>query len=300
MPEPQATIPEKTGIRFIDSFFKQLYSTVEKSHFYRFPVDRAGKEFYDPFELGLFPHESLGISKSAYRPFNFYPDNKWGLYEMQVTGGTLKQMLLLDTPADQTTWYGTTPGEISMLSDFYVYIDFILEDQYPADTAGCFISYSNRKSNGIKNHTDIVITPGKDILKFVTKTDKKKSTTESFPISEKAGTLCNDEACPCSGNQIMKEGSLDIRFLKDAALRKTFYEKEGIPYTPQYARVEILRFGGISSIYINGELIKSFSDDIEGPVTFAAGPVLFNGGQTATCSIGSWMIYSKRKSQPEG
>ncbi len=68
----------------------------------------------------------------------------------------------------------------------------------------------------------------------------------------------------------------------------------------QAYRIEIVRFNGEVDLYINGKLAATFNDDISttkdgqnvpDKVTWSYGPVLLQGGNTVTCSIGNLVIY---------
>ena len=79
---------------------------------------------------------------------------------------------------------------------------------------------------------------------------------------------------------------------------------KGSPEVKAY-RLEIIRKGFYSDLYINGKRIAHMLDfitveDAEGneipdKVAWSYGPILYKGGITTTCSIGDLYIYGPEK-----
>lgn len=311
--------PEKefTKLKVKDQFYNNEYVK-----YYRSPLNVW---YFDPLNLSYFPQEKL------------YED-EWNLIGRWMDGTTYKQMIYLDEPINRDLYHGTTLGsQYGFLTDFYLYADLYVSDVYPEGTGSCYLYYSNSLLVGYDDSYGIMIIPEIGVLtsqnnyadKYWTQYDREGSTYKDntsrfkeddgrsfwdffyFPGSEDhvlVPFITFDK--PISQTELKSyvaskfpEPSLDTLFAKD--LQKVRKDAEKVnDETLRVYRLEIIRKDCQVEVYINGEKMAEFDDEIrttvedkgEVPqsVAISYGPVLINGGKTVTCSIGNLAIYSNK------
>lgn len=311
--------PEKefTKLKVKDQFYNNEYVK-----YYRSPLNVW---YFDPLNLSYFPQEKLY-------------ENEWNLIGRWMDGTTYKQMIYLDEPINRDLYHGTTLGsQYGFLTDFYLYADLYVSDVYPEGTGSCYLYYSNSLLVGYDDSYGIMIIPEIGVLtsqnnyadKYWTRYDREgskyKDNTSRFedddgrsfwdffyrPGSEDhvlVPFITFDK--PISQTELKSyvaskfpEPSLDTLFAKD--LQKVREDAEKVnDETLKVYRLEIIRKDCQVEVYINGEKMAEFDDEIrttvedkgEVPqsVAISYGPVLINGGKTVTCSIGNLAIYSNK------
>lgn len=271
--------------KFRDYFYQDL-----KKRYYRTPADVL---MFDPLDLGYFPHETWSAAE-------------WSLVGRWTDSWTYSQLLLLDKPAETMAIHGTDIGrDYGYDSDFYLYATLFVSDNYPEGTGSCYVYYSDSLLKGYGQSTGIFIDPENGISIVDNRyeavyrltnslhefTPLKKLDPADYPISEE------NIASSSFGTSDFIYENMDKNFEADWKSVKSAYHMDGS--SVRAYRLEIIRKDLMTQIYINGVPVISFDDgmrraDKDGfvpeKVSWSYGPVLYEGGQTVTCSVGDLYI----------
>lgn len=273
-----------------DRFDKEM-----KQEYYRFPTIRP---MFDPFDLSYFPHD-------------YMYEWDWSLLRRKASSGLFEQMVLLSKPAESMVMHGKDAGNAyGVLGDFYLYATLFAADNYPAETGSCYVYFSNSLKQGLYPSHGILIDPASGIYRVDNKYSNvyepsqsshtlkllKSLSPEDYPLSEDIWL---------SSHAVSEfDGSADDQFLSDLNTMNQSFRMAGSPEVKAY-RIEIVRKGFYSDIYINGKRAAHMLDfitevDEEGnetpdKVAWSYGPILYKGGITTTCSIGDLFVYGPER-----
>ena len=263
-----------------------------KHQYYRFPLEIPS---FDPMDLKYFPHET-------------WDQEKWGLLVRYEDSYTLQQMMMLRDPVETWTFQGNSIGhEFGFLDDFYLYATLFVSDSSPDDAGSCYVYYSDSLVKGLTTSTGIMVDPESGIFHVENSYNMPYALTNKshdismlaafgkgeFPIDE------NDIASSSYAASDFRYDLMDHQFQQDWESVKKLHH---IPDTTVRAyRVELIREGTNLRVYINGKLAAQLDDGITtmdenwnmvpSKVSWSYGPLLHEGGETVTCSIGALYIY---------
>lgn len=296
-----AVYAEDAEESILKQFPKPLYTyrffLNTKREFYRFPYNSP---FFDPLDLKYFPHES-------------WPETEWGLLSRYEDSFTYNQQIMLSEPAESWVFHGTSIGhEFGFLDDFYLYTTLFVSNSSPDNAGSCYVYYSDSLLKGLDANTGVLIDPERGIFRvdnyyglpynITNKTHElnivQTLNREDFPISE--------ENIPAS-SRYAKDFIYDLMDSQFESDWKSVRSGYHIPDTTVRAyRIELIREGTFLRVYINGKLAGSLDDgifefdkdgnSIPGKVSWSYGPLLREGGETVTCSIGALYINGRMPS----
>ena len=263
-----------------------------KHQYYRFPLDVPS---FDPLDLKYFPHET-------------WNQEKWGLLVRYEDSYTLQQQMVLRDPVETWTFQGNSIGhEFGFLDDFYLYATLFVSDSSPDDAGSCYVYYSDSLVKGLSESTGIMVDPESGIFKVentytmpyalinknhdISMLDAWEGS--DFPIDE------NDITSSSYAASDFRYDLMDNQFQQDWESVKSLHHIPGS--TVRAYRVELIREGTNLRVYINGRLAAQLDDGITtmdknwntvpSKVSWSYGPLLRDGGETVTCSIGALYIH---------
>lgn len=263
-----------------------------KHQYYRFPLEIPS---FDPLDLKYFPHET-------------WNQEHWGLLVRYEDSYTLQQQMVLRDPVETWTFQGNSIGhEFGFLDDFYLYATLFVSDSSPDDAGSCYVYYSDSLVKGLSTSTGIMVDPESGIFHVENTYNLPYALTNKnhdismlyafsgsdFPIDE------NDIASSSYGASDFRYDLMDYQFRQDWESVKKIHHIPGS--TVRAYRVELIREGTDLRVYINGKLAARLDDGITSmgengntypsKVSWSYGPLLHDGGETVTCSIGALYIY---------
>ncbi len=273
--------------------------------YYRFPTDTL---FFEPLDLSYFPHET-------------WSKNDWALLGRWGNGTTYNQIIYSEKPATKQLIHGTDVTQnYGFLRDFYLYADLFVIDNYPENSGSCYIYYSDSLLTGYYESKGILIDPEAGIysatnnyggarikmyspsmihhdLELIMELDPKEYELSAEDLS--GTSIGGTEFIPEKLNTVLAE-DMDAAFAGHLESLASAYRMDADPTVRAY-RIEVVRSGGVSDIYINGKQVFSMDDGIKttledetvipDKVSWSFGPILNPEGLSVTCSIGDLYIY---------
>ena len=277
--------------RFPTLRLKDQFNQILPNKYYRFPKDTW---FYEPMDLSYFPHEN-------------WLESNWALLGRWKDGKTYNQLIFLDNSASELVIHGTDVGKTyGLFSDFYLYADLFIIDNYPKDSGSCYIYYSNSMMTGFKKSKGILIDPENGIYestnvygKYYNQYDIKHELNKIQELDPYQYLFNPDNIEKTSiGSLNYPAANLDAQFITDWDYIKNLLHNPNASAVRVY-RIEIIRENGISKIFLNGILTATINDGIQtedltpDKISISYGPLLKPGGMNVTCSIGDLYIYTK-------
>ena len=276
--------------RFPTLRVKDQFNQVLPIKYYRFPQDTW---FYEPLDLSYFPHEK-------------WEKKSWALLGRWKDGKTYNQTIYLDKIDQKKVIHGTDIGQAyGFFTDFYLYADLFILDNYPKDTGSCYLYFSNSLQTGFKQSKGIMIDPENGIYKSTNSygtyysqnhIHHDLSLIQELDPNDYKFVSDNIEKTSIGSSQY-QQLNMDSQFLSDFDSVSAAYRNPNASSVKVY-RIEVVRENGVSDIYINGILVGSINDGIitkdkkPDKVTVSYGPLLKAGGIVVTCSIGNLFIYT--------
>ncbi|MBR6090191.1 MAG: hypothetical protein IKP86_09680 [Anaerolineaceae bacterium] len=289
---------EENEESILKQFPKPLYTyrffQNTKREYYRFPYHSP---CFDPLDLKYFPHEA-------------WNETDWGLLARYEDSFTYKQQIMLSDPAETWIFHGTSIGpDFGFLDDFYLYATLFVSDSSPDNAGSCYVYYSDSLLKGLNSNTGVLVDPERGIFRVNNYYDvpydiNNKShelniiqtlDRQDFPINE------NDIPASAYYADDFIYDLMDYQFERDWNSVKSEYHIPGS--TVRAYRIEMVREGTILRVYINGKLAGTIDDEIfdydkdrntiPGKVSWSYGPLLREGGETVTCSIGALYINGR-------
>ena len=285
---------------------KNPFPVNEQAHYYRFPSDML---FFEPMDLNYFPHET-------------WDKEKWSLPGRWGSGKTYDQMIYLDNPVDKQQIHGTDVTKLGYLSDFYLYTDLFVLDNYPENTGSCYLYYSNSVITGLNDSQGVLIDPESGIY-FVTNIYGGKryktytprqikhtlSVVKELDPADYAFSPDELESSTFAASNFTRE-KIDEAFRSKLEFVESSFRMHSSPGIRVY-RIEVVRLNGNSMIFINGKPAFSGRDNItnikhefEKPdktvfsrVAWSVGPILNPEGLTVTCSVGNFYVFGTGKAE---
>ena len=243
--------------------------------------------YYDNIALSYFPSELVTgieweyITNPGYNWFfneTRKPEQKdWALLVREGTGKYQKQMIYIDEPFSQDVIHGMDFPRVTYQSDFYLYTDLFILDNYPEDTGSAYVYFSSSPLYGNRPSTGILIDPRDGIYKATNSYDSFQninntsgysglyligSEKHDLELIEKFDTSLYEGKTGCIGNEIFPTEDLDGKFMADLEAVQQSAVKEGLTENPSVYRVELVRVHGVTAIYINGVFVTELNDDI--------------------------------------
>ena len=291
--------------RYPELKVKNPFDRNAEIRYYRFPADTL---FFEPLDLSYFPHET-------------WSKNDWALLGRWGNGTTYDQIIYSEQPAKKQLIHGTDVTQnYGFLRDFYLYADLFVLDNYPESSGSCYVYYSDSLLTGYYESKGILIDPEAGIysvtnnyggarikmyspsmihhdFELVQELDPKEY---ELPADDLSGTsIGGTEFVPGKVISALAE-DMDAAFAEKLDHLTSSYRMDADPTVRAY-RIEVVRSGGISDIYINGKQVFSMDDGIKttledetvipDKVSWSFGPILNPEGLTVTCSIGDLYIY---------
>ena len=269
-----------------------------KHEYFRFPVQVPS---FDPLDLKYFPHET-------------WNETEWGLLAHYEDSYTFKQLMMLRDPVETWTFQGKSIGhEYGFLDDFYLYATLFVSDSSPDDAGSCYIYYSDSLTKGFGMSAGIMVDPESGVFLVDNIYDIPYALTNKnhdmnmlvafdrgeFPIDE------NNIGASSYAAHDLKYDLMDEQFEQDWDSVKALYHIPGT--TVRAYRVELIREGTNLRVYINGKPAAELDDGITtsdenwvahpSKVSWSYGPLLHDGGETVTCSIGALYIYEHERDE---
>ena len=263
-----------------------------KHQYYRFPLEIPS---FDPLDLKYFPHET-------------WDQDKWGLLVRYEDSYTLQQQMVLRDPVETWTFQGNSIGhEFGFLDDFYLYATLFVSDSSPDDAGSCYVYYSDSLVKGMGSSTGIMVDPESGLFRVENTYDMPDGLTNKnhelnmlaafsgsdFPIDE------DDIASSSYAAGDLRYDLMDSQFRQDWDSVKKLHHIPGT--TVRAYRVELIREGTNLRVYINGKPAAQLDDGITSMdgngntvpsmVSWSYGPLLRDGGEIVTCSIGALYIH---------
>ncbi len=289
--EEEQSLPERLSLLL----YREHFNWDDKhAYYYRFPTLRT---LYDPLDLSYFPHESQW-------------EWDWSMLRRKASGGVYEQTILLSKPAEQLAAQGTSvPEEYGFLGDFYLYATLFTADTYPADSGSCYVYFSDSLARSDRTGKGILIDPASGIYRAdITYKMYYETSTSQYKLTLLKELTPEDYPFPDNFLQSKKfaaefDEAVDDAFLEDYNFMNASYRMEGSPAVKAY-RIEVLRTGFYTDVYINGKravrmldfITKTDEDDNEVPnmVSWSYGPILYKGGITVTCGAGDLYVYGSK------
>ena len=276
--------------RFPTLRVKDQFNQTAQTKYYRFPRKTW---FFDPLDLSYFPHEK-------------WDEEEWALLGRWKDGRTYNQIIYLDAPESEVVFHGTDIGQgYGSFTDFYLYADLFVLDNYPRDTGSCYLYYSNSVATGFETSTGIMIDPQSGIYQATNSYGKYYS---EYNISHDVTGIialnpadyafsAEDIESTSIGASAYPAADLNAQFAADYEFVSSQYRNPNASPMSVY-RIEVIRENGHSDVYINGFHAASFDDEITNDrkpssVSVSYGPMLWAGGLTVTCAIGDLYVYAK-------
>ena len=289
--EDEPSIAQQFPVKLIRDRFDKDF----KEEYYRFPTIRP---MFEPFDLSYFPHD-------------YMYEWDWSLLRRKASAGLFEQMVLLSKPAESMVLHGKDAGNAyGVLGDFYLYATLFAADNYPAGTGSCYVYFSDSLVRGLYPSHGILLDPASGIYRVEsTYANVYEPSQSSHTLKLLQSLSAEDYPLPedisLSSFAVSEfDGSADEQFLADLNAMNKSFRMKGSPEVKAY-RIEIIRKGFYSDLYINGKRIAHMLDfitveDAEGneipdKVAWSYGPILYKGGITTTCSIGDLYIYGPEK-----
>ena len=243
--------------------------------------------YYDNIALSYFPSELVTgieweyIDNPGYSWFfneTRKPQQKdWALLVREGTGKYQKQMIYIDEPCSHDVIHGMDFPRVTYQSDFYIYTDLFILDNYPEDTGSAYVYFSSSPLYGNRTSTGILIDPRDGIYKATNSYDSFQniqnqsaysglyligSEKHDLELIEKFDPSLYEGKTGCIGNEIFPTEDLDGKFMADLEAIQQNAVKEGFTENPSVYRVELVRVHGVTAVYINGVFVTEFNDDI--------------------------------------
>ncbi len=283
---------------------KNPYPVNERALYYRFPSDML---FFEPMDLSYFPHET-------------WDKDKWSLLGRWGDGKTYNQIIYLDQPIDKQLIHGTEVTKLGYSSDFYLYTDLFVVDNYPENTGSCYLYYSNSVITGLNDSNGLMIDPEAGIYfvnniyggkRYKTYTPRQikhtLSVVKELDPKNYAFSIDELESSSFATSNFARE-KIDQAFLSKLEHVESSFRMTASPAIRVY-RIEIVRLNGNSMIFINGKPVFSGKDNIttlireEGKpdrvvpsrVAWSVGPILNPEGLTVTCTVGNFYVFGTGK-----
>ncbi len=289
--QDEAGDDEDVLAKFPISKYTYRFLQQKKHQYFRFPVEIPS---FDPLDLKYFPHET-------------WDQEQWGLFVRYEDSYTLQQLMMLRDPVETWTFQGNAIGpDFGFLDDFYLYATLFVSDSSPDDAGSCYVYYSDSLVKGLTMNTGIMVDPESGIFHVDNIYDLPYALTNKthdmnmleawegsdFPIDE------NDIASSSYAAGDYHYDLMDDQFVRDWNAVKALHHIPGT--TVRAYRVELIREGTHLRVYINGKLATELDDGIvdtdenwntvPSKVSWSYGPLLHDGGETVTCSIGALYI----------
>ena len=263
-----------------------------KHQYYRFPLEIPS---FDPLDLKYFPHET-------------WDQEKWGLLVRYEDSYTLQQQIVLRDPVETWTFQGNSIGhEFGFLDDFYLYATLFVSDSSPDNAGSCYVYYSDSLVKGMGSSTGIMVDPESGLFRVENTYDMPYGlTNKNHDISMLAAFSGSD--FPIDEDDIASSSYAagDLRYdLMDSQFRQDWDSVKKLHHIPgttvRAYRVELIREGTNLRVYINGKPAAQLDDGITSMdgngntvpsmVSWSYGPLLRDGGEIVTCSIGALYIH---------
>ena len=282
--------------KFPISKYTYRFLQPKKHQYFRFPVEVPS---FDPLDLKYFPHES-------------WDQEQWGLLVRYEDSYTPQQLMMLRDPVETWTFQGNAIGpDYGFLDDFYLYATLFVSDSSPDDAGSCYVYYSDSLVKGLTMNTGIMVDPESGIFHVDNIYDLPYALTNKthdmnmleawegsdFPIDE------NDISSSSYAAGDYRYDLMDLQFQRDWDSVKKLHHIPGS--TVRAYRVELIREGTHLRVYINGKLAAELDDGIvdtdenwntiPSKVSWSYGPLLHDGGETVTCSIGALYIMGHER-----
>ena len=281
----QTYSPEEIKSTLSKAILREPFVNVSKAQYYRFAKSIW---YYDNLALSYFPSEIIGGLKWEYIDNPGYlwffnavelPQPKdWALVMREDTGKVYKQMIYLDEPYEKDVFQGLDFPRVTNLSDFYLYTDLFITDEYPENTGSAYVYFSNSMQVGNRTSYGILIDPRDGIYRaynnydsFSTIQNKSAysgtyllgSEKHSLDLIEKLDPSLYEGKTGCIGSELFPAEDMDGKFAADLDALKTAAAKDGSSEDPAVYRIELVRLDGLTAIYINGVFVYEFKDNIE-------------------------------------
>lgn len=280
----QTLSKEEIAATFPKAILREQFVNKTNPQYYRFAKNIW---YFDNLVLSYFPSEIINgfdweyIENPGYFWY-FHPRQKpvqddWALLAREDTGKVYKQMIYLDEPIEKDVIHGLDFPKVTYLSDFYLYTDLIIIDNYPENTGSAYVYFSNSPLYGNRTSYGILIDPRDGIYKatnsydtFTNVTNNSAysglfllgSETHDLELIEKLDPTKYEGKNGSIGNEIYPVEDLDGKFNADLDAIKQGMEKDGLNAEPSVYRIELIRLDGKTALYINGVFVYEFQDNI--------------------------------------
>ena len=280
----QTLSPEQIGETFNKAILREQFANKTIPQYYRFVKSIW---YFDNLGLSYFPSELVTgleweyIRNPGYRWY-FHPvsspeQEDWGLLVREGTGKVYRQMIYLDEPFGQDVIHGLDFPKATYLSDFYLYTDLFILDNYPEGTGSAYVYFSNSMLMGNRESNGILIDPRDGIYRAVNNYDAFSNVgkssrysgyyllgteTHSLELIEKFDPSLYEGKTGCIGNDIFTAEDLDGKFAADLESVQQSALKDGLNENPSVYRIELVRISGVTAVYINGVFVTEFEDGI--------------------------------------
>ena len=329
----QTLSPEQIGETFTKAILREQFVNRVTPQYYRFAKSIW---YFDNLALSYFPSELVTGLEWEYiiNPgYSWYfheissPDQEdWGLLVREDTGKVYRQTIYLDEPFGQDVIHGLDFPRVTYLSDFYLYTDLFILDNYPEDTGSAYVYFSNSMLIGNRQSGGILIDPRDGIYRATNNYDAfsniAKSSrysglyllgteSHSLELIEKLDPSLYEGKTGCIGNDIFTAEDLDGKFAADLEAVQQSALKDGLNENPSVYRIELVRVSGITALYINGVFVTEFEDGIitDGltyytdeennrptymgiDLTKIDGTVYFDNFTLSRVDEGTWVVYA--------
>ena len=275
---------EEIASTFPKAVLREQFVTKTNPQYYRFPKSIW---YFDNHALSYFPSELVTgleweyIDNPGYSWFfneTRKPEQKdWALLVREDTGKVYKQMIYMDEAYTKDVIEGLDFPRVTYQSDFYLYTDLFILDEYPETTGSAYVYFSNSMLYGNRPSQGILIDPRDGIYRATNSYDsfsniQNKSSysglyligTEKHELEliEKLDPSMYEGKTGCIGSEIFPTEDLDGKFAADLDALKQSAVKDGLNENPAVYRIELVRVDGITDIYINGVFVTSLEDKI--------------------------------------
>ncbi|MBQ6519406.1 MAG: hypothetical protein IJI14_11845 [Anaerolineaceae bacterium] len=281
----QSLTKEEIASTFTKAILREQFVNKTNPQYYRF-AKRIW--YFDNLALSYFPSEIISglsweyIDNPGYSWY-FHAVQKpvqddWALLAREDTGKVYKQMVYIDEPIEKDVIHGLDFPKVTYQSDFYLYTDLFILDNYPENSGSAYVYFSNSPLYGNRTSYGILIDPRDGIYKATNNYDSFRNVTNTSAYSglyllgtethdleliQKLDPTLYEGKTGSIGNDIFKAEDLDGKFSADLDAIKQSAVKDGLSENPSVYRIELIRLNGNTSVYINGVFICEFQDKIK-------------------------------------
>lgn len=280
----QSMSKEQIASTYTKAVLREQFVNKTNPQYYRF-AKRIW--YFDNLALSYFPSEIISGLNWEYidNPgYSWYfhslaapVQDDWALLCREGTGKVNKQMIYIDEPIEKDVIHGIDFPRVTYQSDFYLYTDLFILDNYPEGTGSAYVYFSNSPLYGNRTSYGIMIDPRDGIYKATNNYDTFQNVTNTSAFSglfllgtekhelellHKFDPSLYEGKTGSIGNDIFSIEDLDGKFNADLESIKQNAVKEGYSDDPSVYRIELVRLGGTTHIYINGVFVYEFKDNL--------------------------------------